>query len=77
MIHDNEDDTLLKVPVIIVGSHYDKIEPSEQKQKLASVQTVIDELKEKYVPRVYIVKLGCMNQATDVVYLPKSSELEK
>ncbi len=52
MMHDNEDDTLLKVPVIIVGSHYDKIEVSEQKQKLASVQTMIDELKEKYVPGV-------------------------
>jgi len=47
MFRDNNSDKLLKVPVIVVGSHYDKIAVKDQRLKLSTVQAMIDEMKER------------------------------
>lgn len=37
------------VPVIVVGSHYDRIPVHEQQEKKSSTQSLINEMKVKYV----------------------------
>ena len=40
---------LQPVPVIIVGSHYDKIPLEKQQETVAGVQSLVNEMKVKYV----------------------------